>query len=352
MKKKIFTGTFYPLQHGEIVSGRDHYNNKMSLLNDFDIKAFCYNSDKNSFDILKRTKDDMAVQILRFNEKADDLLAIERLFSFWKPDVLNIHGGNSGQKGTGKLLADKYKNDMAIGFEYGGGYDQQTMMQHYYNENVDYIIMNHELWRGFFPKEYQKRIYVTPKQQSVDSKFFIPIDIDKTYDVLFVGRNENKGAELLYELFKNEKNIKLLFKGNNYPDNWKSDNIFTESSEYSHKIIRDIYNSAKIFVIGKPHIMENPYALHMRIITEALSCGLPVVAFKDNFIESNLLYDNHNAFLVDTETEFVEKVKLLLKDKELYKEMSENARLVAISCDISNFMNFYKEMWSMVLNNS
>ncbi len=350
-KKKIFSGVFYPLQKGEILYGKDHYNNKIGLLNDFDLKAFCYNSDGNKFDILRREENNKSYQVLRFNEKTNDEYAIENLFKFWKPDIINFHGGvgkTSGQKGTSYEVIEKYKGQ-GIKFcgEYGGGYNLETMRSNYYNEDADAIIMNHNKWADFFPEEYRKRIYITPKQQSVDSEFFIPMDIDKKYDILFIGRNQNKGQTSLYNMFKNEKDIKLLLKGNGYPESWKQENIFIEPAEYNHEKIREVYNSAKILAMGRPEIiMENPYALHMRIITEAISVGLPVVGFKQNFVGSNLLYNNHNAFLVESEIEFIEKVRLLLSDKKLYEEMSYNSRQIGIECNISKFMQFYRELWN------
>lgn len=323
----------------------DHYNFKIPLTEYFDILQYCYNNDENKIDILTRTYDNKSIKIIRFNKNGDDEYYIDNLRKYFDFSIWQAHGGLSGDKNTVRKLINKY-DSVSVILEYGGGFDKQSMLQHYYHPDAKAVILNHEKWKEFFPEEYQKRIYITPKQQSVDSKFFIPMDIEKKYDVLFVGRNENKGAETLYEIFKNESGIKILFKGNGYPDKWNSDNIIIQSAEYNHKILREIYNSAKIFVIGKPTIMENPYALHMRIITEALSCGLPIVAFKENFIESNLLYNNYNAFLIDTEIEFIEKIKLLLNDKELYKEMSYNARQVAIDCDISKFIKFYKELWN------
>lgn len=347
--KKIFTGTFYPLTVGETLSGYDHYNYKLPLVDYFDIKTFCYNSEGKFSKIGYRIENDKRIQIIRFNESMDDMLHISQLFKLWKPDVCNFHGGNSGQKGTARRIINDYKGQgIKFGLEYGGGYDKNTMMQHYYNEDADYVILNHDMWRTFFPDNYQSKIHITPKQQSVDTNFFKPLDVEKKYDLLFVGRNENKGAEEIYEMFKDKSHIKVLFKGNGYPEHWKSDNIFIEPAEYNHKKIVEVYNSAKVFVMGRPSVMENPFALHMRVIAEAIACGLPVVAFKDNFVGSNLLYHRKNALLVDTPQEFVGNVASLLGDSFFYRDYSEESREVAIDCDISQFMQFYKDLWDNI----
>lgn len=343
---KVFSGTFYPLKFGELYN-RCHYNNKMALLEYFDLKTFCYNSTSDKTEIIKRKEDNRELEIWRFNEQGNDFSIIEKLFSLWKPNVINFHGGNSGQKGTARELINIYKNSgIKFGLEYGGGYDKNSMMQHYYNENADYVIMNHHLWKDFFPTDYQHKIKITPKQQSVDSNFFIPMDIKKEYDIMMLGRYDggNKGHGDIYRLFNNS-DVKVLLKGNEIPSSFNSNNIIVEDAEYDHVKIREVFNKSRLFVWGTKRAIENPYAIHTRVIVEALSCGIPVVAYQDAFIESNLLYNEYNSFLVHDEFQFREKVNLLLNDKVLYEKMSNNARKVAIDCDISYFMEFYKKLW-------
>jgi hypothetical protein len=68
IKKKIFTGTFYKLQLGEILGNFDHYNFKIPLTEYFDILQYCYNNDENKIDILTRTYDNKSIKIIRFNK--------------------------------------------------------------------------------------------------------------------------------------------------------------------------------------------------------------------------------------------------------------------------------------------
>ena len=191
--KKVFTGTFYPLTYGEITKGFDHYNYKLSLTKHFDLKFFCYNSSENKTEIIRRKENDLNMQIFRFNERSDDFFTITTFFNtIWKPDICNFHGGNSGQKETARKLIEYYKNsNMKFGLEYGGGYDKQSMMAHYYNERANYVILNHELWRTFFPDDYQNKIFITPKNQSVNTSIFhplaIPTDNHHFYDIITDG---------------------------------------------------------------------------------------------------------------------------------------------------------------------
>lgn len=352
--KKVFTGTFYPLTLGEITKGYDHYNYKLPLTKDFDLKFFCYNSTSHSTQIIKREENNLNMQIFRLNESGDDFSFIVNFFeAVWKPDVCNFHGGNSGQKGTARKLIEHYKNsNMKFGLEYGGGFDKQSMMTHYYNERADFVIMNHHLWKTFFPEDYQKKIYITPKNQSVDTHTFHPLAVltdNKIYDVITVGRYDggNKGHGVIQNVFSNT-DIRVLLKGNGIPSNFKNRNVFIEEAEYDHHIMNEVYNSAKIFVWGTHTSIENPFCTHVRVITEAMACGLPIIGFKNAFIESNLVYNEQNGFLVDSEKELLEKTKLLLNDKELYYKMSQRSLEIAQDCKIEKFLDFYRELWQNI----
>ena len=353
--KKIFTGTFYPLAYGEIIKGFDHYNYKLPLTKHFDLKFFCYNSSENKTEIIRRKENDLNMQIFRFNEQSDDFSVITQFFNnIWKPDICNFHGGNSGQKGTARKLIEYYKNsNIKFGLEYGGGFDKQSMMAHYYNERANYVILNHELWRTFFPDDYQSKIFITPKNQSVNTSIFhsiaVQTDNNQFYDIITVGRYDggNKGHNTLYSVFNNT-DIRVLLKGNDIPNNLKSKNIFIEQAEYDHYKMNLIYNSAKIFIWGTKQSIENPFCTHVRVITEAMACGLPIIGFKDSFKESNLVYNEQNGFLVDSEEDLLEKTRLLLNDKELYYKMSQKSLEIAQDCKIKNFLKFYKELWENI----
>jgi hypothetical protein len=337
-KRKIFTGTFYPLKHGEIMHGYDHYNHKLPLTKDFDIKFFCYNSSGNKTEIITRQEDGMKMPILRFDEQLDDMRTIVPFFdNVWTPDVCNFHGGNSGNKGTAREIIEHYKSSsMKFGLECGGGYDKQSMLTHYYNERADYVILNHYLWKDYFPTDYQNKIFIYPKNQSVDTNIFHPLseyENNKPYDVIMVGRYDggNKGHGILYNLFNNTE-VKVLLKGADIPNNFNTSNITVEAENYNHVEMNKTYNSAKIFIWATPKAIETPLCIVTRVIAEAVAAGLPMIAFKDSFIESDIILNEQNGFLVNSERELLEKTRLLLNDEKLYKQMSDKSLEIAQDC--------------------
>lgn len=360
-KKKILTGTFYPLTYGETLKGYDHYNYKLPLTDYFNIKTFCYNSEGNFTVIDKREETvkwegisrERKHHIIRLNERGDDFGTLAKLmYNSWTPDLCNFHGGNTGQKGTARKLIEEFKNsNIKFGLEYGGGFDKNSMMTHYYNERADYVILNHELWRQFFPDDYQKKIVITPFNQSVNSDRFVPKpEIEKVYDVMTLGRYDggNKGHGILYELLKNEEDIRVLLMGDDIPLP-DTKNIIIKSSDYDHSKIVDVLNSSRIFAWGTRKAIENPFCIHVRVIAEALACGLPVVGFRDSFIESNLVIHEVTGLLANTDQEFIDNIKLLQDDKDIYNELSRNARSLAEEADVSTFLKFYKELWETYL---
>lgn len=359
-KKKILTGTFYPLTYGETLKGYDHYNYKLPLTDFFDIKTFCYNSERNVTVIDKREEIIKSKgidrtryhHIIRLREHGDDLGTISQFMYTWRPDLCNFHGGNTGQKGTARKVIEKFKDSgIKFGLEYGGGFDKNSMMMHYYNENADYVILNHELWRQFFPADYQNKIVITPFNQSVNSNRFKPNpEIEKVYDVMTLGRYDggNKGHKVLYDLLKDEEDIRVLLMGDDIPLP-DTKNIVVKSADYDHSKIVDVLNSSRIFAWGTRKAIENPFCIHVRVVAEALSCGLPVVAFKDSFIESNLVIHEVTGLLAETDEEFINNIKLLQDDEDVYNELSRNARSVAEQADVSTFLKFYKELWETQL---
>lgn len=350
-KKKILTGTFYPLSYGETLKGYDHYNYKLPLTTQFNIKTFCYNSEGNYIKIDKREENGLSYQIIRLNEWGDDFGTMYKFIKDWCPDLCNFHGGNSGQKGTArKLISALKESDIKFGLEYGGGFDKQSMMTHYFNERADYVILNHELWRTFFPDEYQSKIFITPFNQSVNSNIFVPKpEIEKVYDVMTLGRYDggNKGHGVLYELFKNT-DVVLLLMGADIPFLSK-DNVVVKEPIYNHAKLVDVYNQSKIFAWGTRTAIENPFCIHTRVIVEALACGLPVVAYADAFRESNLIIHEQTGLLAKDDNEFVHYVRTLLHDVPFREELSKNARNLAEKADISTFLKFYRDLWLNII---
>ena len=63
-------------------------------------------------------------------------------------------------------------------------------------------------------------------------------------------------------------------------------------------------------------------------IVEAMTCGLPIVAFNCNYGPSEVIVNGKTGFLVpyDDDSAFVESLQTLMNDEQLRKDMGEAAQ--------------------------
>jgi len=112
-----------------------------------------------------------------------------------------------------------------------------------------------------------------------DLNNFIPKNINKKYDFLFVGRlTKKKGIDIFLQLAANFPSMKFCIVGNG-PEEKKINNLKNKLKNLSflgrvdYENLPNIYNSSKILLI--PSLYVEGFA---RVAIEGLACGLPVIA--------------------------------------------------------------------------
>lgn len=182
-----------------------------------------------------------------------------------------------------------------------------------------------------------------PPKNSFKNKY--PILKDKKY-ILFLGRiHRQKGIDLLIEAFKliarKYNDLYLVIVG---PDNvgyrkeveksLKKDNllngvVFTGTLSGEEKL--SAYVDAEVFVL--PSYFEN---FGMAVI-EAMACGTPVIISNKVGISDKIERNKSGLIVQNDPPKVYEGIKLLLDNKELYKEISSNGRnMVKNHYDISS----------------
>lgn len=146
---------------------------------------------------------------------------------------------------------------------------------------------------GRIAKEKSFDVLINDMQQLINQ--------DKHYKLLIIGG----GPELnnLKELVKNlklEKNI-----------------IFTGPVDYN--LIPAYYH---LFSVMTSYSRTETQGL---TIIEALAASVPIVCINDKSFRE-MVQDNYNGYLIDNPTDFTQKINKLKQDKDLYKEMSMNAK--------------------------
>src|SRR3989344_6333752 len=138
---------------------------------------------------------------------------------------------------------------------------------------------------------------------------------------IFVGRAaKEKNIETILYAAEKLKNLKFLFVGPETKDLEKfgkiGENIIAIGNQ---KETSKYYLSADIFIL--PSYGEGT----SNALLEALSCGLPVVAYPAG-ATPYLIKENINGFVVNNKERFIEKIDLLAKNKKLRNNISKNNR--------------------------
>lgn len=158
-------------------------------------------------------------------------------------------------------------------------------------------------------KDYKGLSYLATVYNGIDIKKFPFSDEPKDYLLMMgsIGRHKNQGAAIRVA---KKLGMKLILAGKirdkDYFDDLKKDIDGKEIKwvgelSFSEKV--KLYQQAKAFLF--PINWEEPFGL---VLTEAMSCGAPVIAFNRGAIPE-VVVDGKTGFIVDNENEMIDAVK-------------------------------------------
>lgn len=171
-------------------------------------------------------------------------------------------------------------------------------------------------------------------------------------NIIFVGRliEYQKGLDILLNVFErlSYKNWTLTIVGDGYDKNKLIRDIKYKNLTDKVKIYNSTDNITKHYVNSSILLSTSRWEGFGLVITEAMECGLSVVAF-NNSGPNEIITNNVNGILVDRYDidEMVKKIELLIEDKELRRKISNGAIKRANDFKVENIM---KE-WNYELNN-
>lgn len=216
-----------------------------------------------------------------------------------------------------------------------------------YCNMCDHIIApSYEVKRELLRYGVKKDMTIIPTGVSVNSfldnfdendieNIKIKYGINKTEKILlFVGRlGKEKNIDFLIEVFSNliksgEKNIKMLLVGDGpYREtlekkveelNIKDKTIFAGYVDRTK--IGVFYKAADIFIFSS---LTETQGL---VVLEAMAAEKPVVAIKASGVEDMIINDVTGFLTENSIFDFLEKLKILLSNDELYEKFSKNGR--------------------------
>ncbi len=158
--------------------------------------------------------------------------------------------------------------------------------------------------------------------------------------ILFAGKFETKkNPVLLLEIFKsiNRKGIHLLFVGNGILEN-----ELRQLSEGMHNVhfvpfqnqqeLPNYYHAADLFCLPS----KGPGETWGLAVNEAMACSKAILVSNKVGCATDLVINNSNGYLFnfESETEFAEKLELLISNKLELKKMGQNSKTLISAWDM------------------
>ena len=163
----------------------------------------------------------------------------------------------------------------------------------------------------------------------IDSNFWKYDEIEKKYDLVFVGNDGNRDYNFLIELINRLSDLKFLVISNNeilknYFNSMKSYNVefFVGSlseSEIDDRKLKKLYNSSKVSIIP---LKETIQPSGQSVALQSLSVGLPVIisSTSGNWFYGEKINDEFLKVINKNDIELWEKnIRNLLKQNNLYE---------------------------------
>ena len=197
--------------------------------------------------------------------------------------------------------------------------------------------MKHELIRygvkkpiHVIPNFIERDDFTTVQKNYLHKKLKLP---DKTPILLSVGRlGKEKNFEFVIDVFNeltktdNQTHLAIIGHGTDsrklkhYTNSLGLSQRIHFVGKVDKKYMPSVYNDSTLFVFAS--VSE----VHPLVTLEACAAGLPMIVANDEAF-ANVIIDKKNGFLLPLQKNvFVEKIQLLLKDKELQKSMGSYSR--------------------------
>jgi len=185
----------------------------------------------------------------------------------------------------------------------------------------------------------------------IDLEIFKPMNLEKKYDLIFIGRlAKNKGIKLLLEAASKFKiqnpNFKLLIVGNGPLADFlkfKIESLKLQDNVLLYGWANDSEEVSKLLNQSKILIMPSYNEGGPRVIIEAIACGLPILATPVGIV-ADILKDGQFGRIIDwNPQDIAEKAESIFVNESEYKKYSEAAKETASRFEKKSGIRNYAE---------
>ncbi len=167
----------------------------------------------------------------------------------------------------------------------------------------------------------EKIVYIP--SMYIDSDVFKPLDLEKKYDLIFVGRLErNKGIELFIDGAKILNAKALIVGSGSLSEEIKYKIQNTKYDIHLHGWARDSQEIAELINKSKILVMPSYNEGGPRVVLEAMACGVPVLATPVGIVPDIVKDGESGEITTWNSYNIAEKAKKLLNDPVRYEKYS------------------------------
>lgn len=176
--------------------------------------------------------------------------------------------------------------------------------------------------------------------------------------IIFVGRQSFlKGIDLLLDIWQvvntNHPDWKLEIYGQQLSEFDTPKEIEKRGLTHSVTIYKPVTTISEKYATSSILLMTSRIETFGLVLTEAMSCGLPCIAFDAPTGPSSIIENNKNGFLIpcfDIEL-FTGKVNLLIDDASLRNQMGENAKESVEKFELKKVMRQWELLFEKLTHN-
>lgn len=185
----------------------------------------------------------------------------------------------------------------------------------------------------------------------IDLNIFRPINLEKKYDLIFIGRLvENKGVDLFIETVSKLKAKAVIVGTGPLEKKLKDISYKLKASVIFHGWAKDQTEVAQLLNQSKVLLMISYSEGGPRVVVEAMACGVPVLATPVGIVP-DLIKNGESGEIVDwNPDDAVKKIKNLLADEQLYSKYSRKGVEIAAKFERGRTVKNYAESLNNLIN--